>query len=278
VKFGVVLPGGDPNEQIDLAVKAEAAGWDGLFVAELAYGIDAWTLLGAMAVRTTTLRLGTLLTPLPWRRPWKVASQALTLDRISGGRAILSIGLGAPDVALGTFGEEEDRKIRAERLDEGLDLILALWDEQSSFQGTHFNVDLEQRFDKDSLPRTVQPGRVPIWVVGAWPRPKSMRRVLRADGLLPNVFDENGFRPAVPGDITEMIRWLDDNGGRRPGFDVVSEGETPVDDPDAAVRIVAPWRDAGATWWIESRWTSGTEAISERVAAGPPRLDPPATR
>ncbi|MDQ1403713.1 MAG: hypothetical protein QOG03_2029 [Actinomycetota bacterium] len=271
MKYGVVLPGGDPLEQIELAVAAEKAGWDGLFVAELAYGIDAWTLLGAMAVRTQTLRLGTLLTPLPWRRPWKVASQAMTLDRISGGRAILSIGLGAPDAALGDFGEESARSRRAEHLDDGLDLMAALWDGSLEFEGQHVRMNLEHRFDRDNLPMPVQQPRVPIWVVGAWPKPKSMRRVLRADGLLPNVFDETVFRPAVPADIVAMIAWLDDNGGRRPGFDVVSEGETPADDAAQAAGVVAPWEAAGATWWIESRWTAGMEAIKERVAAGPPR-------
>jgi alkanesulfonate monooxygenase SsuD/methylene tetrahydromethanopterin reductase-like flavin-dependent oxidoreductase (luciferase family) len=90
-----VLPGGTATEQLTLAVVAEEAGWDGVFVWEAAYGVDAWTLLAAMAQRTTRVRLGTLLTPLPWRRLWKVARQAVTLDQVSGGRAILAVGLGA---------------------------------------------------------------------------------------------------------------------------------------------------------------------------------------
>src|ERR1700676_352673 len=95
MRFGVVLPGGTATQQLELAVLAEQAGWDGVFVWEAAYGVDAWTLLAAIAARTTRGRLGTLLTPLPWRRPWKVASQVVTLDQVSGGRAILAVGLGA---------------------------------------------------------------------------------------------------------------------------------------------------------------------------------------
>src|SRR2546430_12580224 len=96
MKFGFVLPGGPPRQQVEQAVAAEASGWDGVFVWEAAYGVDAWTLLAAMAARTSRVRLGTMLTPLPWRRPWKVASQVATLDQLSGGRAILAGGGGGP--------------------------------------------------------------------------------------------------------------------------------------------------------------------------------------
>src|SRR5881398_2060750 len=101
---GFVLPGGSATEQLEQAVLAERSGWDGVFVWEAAYGVDAWSLLAVMAARTERIRLGTLLTPLPWRRPWKVASQVATVDQLSGGRAILAVSLGAvttdlPDTA-----------------------------------------------------------------------------------------------------------------------------------------------------------------------------------
>src|SRR5215218_2571005 len=95
VKHGFVLPGGSARDQLEQAVIADQAGWDGVFVWEAAYGVDAWSLLSAMAVRTERVKLGTMLTPLAWRRPWKVASQAATLDTLSDGRAIISVGLGA---------------------------------------------------------------------------------------------------------------------------------------------------------------------------------------
>ena len=87
---------------------AEHAGWDGVFVWEAAYGVDAWTLLAAIAARTERVKLGTMLTPLPWRRPWKVASQVVTLDQLSAGRAILTVGLGAVDTDLPDTGEVID--------------------------------------------------------------------------------------------------------------------------------------------------------------------------
>ena len=76
IRCGAVLPGGTATEQLELALLAEEAGWDGVFVWEAAHGPDAWSMLAAIAVRTSRVRLGTMLTPLPWRRPWKVATPA----------------------------------------------------------------------------------------------------------------------------------------------------------------------------------------------------------
>ncbi|HET9443813.1 MAG TPA: LLM class flavin-dependent oxidoreductase [Acidimicrobiales bacterium] len=275
MRFGFVLPGGSPRELVDLAVVAEGAGWDGVFVWESGYAVDPWTTLGAMAERTSTVRLGTMLTPLPWRRPWKVAAQAATLDHLSGGRAVLTVATGAADPVLGRYGETTDRHERAERLDEGIDLIAALWAGERAYAGRHYDVEVGT-YSADL--RCVQSPRVPIWVVGAWPRPKSMGRALRADGLVPICLDDDGLRPTTPDDVRAMIAWLDDHGGRRPGFDVITEGETPAADPAAASAAVAPWAEAGCTWWIESRWqapedgSDPKQAVTARLEAGPPRL------
>jgi hypothetical protein len=276
MKYGFVLPGGPAKLQLEQAARAEEAGWDGVFVWEAAYGVDAWVLLTAMAERTSRVRLGTMLTPLPWRRPWKVASQVATLDDLSDGRVVLAVGLGAMDTFLGQTGEVLDRRQRAEMLDEGIDVIAGLWDGNLMFSGTHYDVDLTGRNDLAEVLCIVQTPRPPIWVVGAWPRPKSMRRVLRCDGLLPVCMDDAGFRPTTPADIRDMLTWLDANGSRRPGFDVVMEGETPADDPRKAADIVGPWAEAGCTWWLDARWEMphhGPERerqVYERLEAGPP--------
>ena len=276
MKFGFVLPGGKATEQLEQAVIAEEAGWDGVFVWEGAYGVDAWGLLSAMSQRTERIRLGTMITPLPWRRPWKVASQAVTLDQLSGGRAILSVGLGALDTEMGKTGEESDRRVRAELLDEGIDLIEGLWSGDLTFEGRHHRVDLEARTDLARVGRPAQRPRIPIWVVGAWLRPKSMRRVLRCDGLLPVCMDENGFRATTPDDVRAMRRWLEEHGGVPPDFDIVMEGKTPAD-PAKGAAIVEPWAAAGCTWWLDARWQRPNDSparmkqVRDRLRAGPPR-------
>jgi alkanesulfonate monooxygenase SsuD/methylene tetrahydromethanopterin reductase-like flavin-dependent oxidoreductase (luciferase family) len=184
MRYGMVLPGGRASEQLELAILAERAGWDGVFVWEAAYGVDPWSLLAAIAARTSRIRLGTLLTPLPFRRPWKLASQVATVDQLSGGRAILTVGLGAADVALALTGEVTDLRERAERLDEGIDLIRTVWAGETTYEGRHYRYEAGPASELAELGRPVQE-RIPIWVVGAWPRPRSMERVLRCDGVVP---------------------------------------------------------------------------------------------
>ena len=267
---GFVLPGGSATEQLEQAVLAERSGWDGIFVWEAAYGVDAWALLAAMAARTERIRLGTLLTPLPWRRPWKVASQVATVHQLSGGRAILAVGVGAVDTGLPDTGEETDLRLRAGRLDEGIDLITTLWDGGLSYHGRFYDFEV----DRDDLTKAVRPaaGRIPVWVVGVWPRPKSMRRVLRCDGIIPQ-YDLG--RAEGPDDVRAVRAWLAEHGAR-PDVDVVAEGVTPADDPAAASAHITPWAQAGSTWWIENRWempagtTDPMAVVRERLAAGPP--------
>ena len=126
LRYGFVLPYGDARTAADLAYEAGRAGWDGFFVWEPVWGIDAWISLAAAATRTKRIRLGTMLTPLSRMRPWKLASETVTLDHLSKGRVILAVGLGAVDTGFKAFGEVTDRKTRAELLDEGLDVLTGL--------------------------------------------------------------------------------------------------------------------------------------------------------
>jgi hypothetical protein len=268
MRCAVILPGGTAPQQLAQAEAAERAGWDGVFVWEAAYGVDAWTLLAAMAARTQRIRLGTMLTPLPWRRPWKVASQVVTLDQLSDGRAVLAVGVGAITTDLPDTGEQTGLRERADMMDEGIDLIRGLWAGHRRFEGTHYSYAC-QRDDLNRVGRPVQE-RIPIWVVGVWPRPRSMRRVLKCDGVIPQYGGEGS-----PQQLGVLRAWLVERGMSEP-FDALSEGETPADDPERAAAIVRPWRDAGATWWMETRWEMPHDSaarmreVDERIAAGPP--------
>ncbi|MBI3244795.1 MAG: LLM class flavin-dependent oxidoreductase [Chloroflexi bacterium] len=275
MKFGFVLPYGDARTAADFAYEAEQAGWDGFFVWEPVWGIEAWVSLTAAAMRTERIRLGTMITPVSRMRPWELASKTATLDNLSKGRVILAVGLGATDTGFESFGEVTDRKTRAELLDEGLDIITGLWRGQPfSYEGKHYKIK-PATFAVPPHPR--QKPRIPIWVVGAWPRLKSMQRVLRYDGLLPNVMtDEGKHRPPALDDIREMKAYVKANRKAKGRFEIVMEGETPGDDPGKATVIVREWAKAGATWWIEAMWgaprsAKGLKVILKRIKQGPPR-------
>jgi hypothetical protein len=278
MKYGFVLPYGDARTAADLAQRAEETGWDGFFVWEPVWGIDAWICLAAAAMRTERIRLGTLLSPLSRMRPWKVASETATLDNLSGGRVILSVGLGAVDTGFAEFGEVTDRKARAELVDEALEIVTGLWRGQPfRYEGKHYRV---QPLSFYPPPHPVQQPRIPTWVVGAWPSHKSMQRVLRYDGLLPQVVEpgEGGkpvARAANPDELRQMYEYIRANRGETTPFDVVVEGETPGDDPARAAEILQPWIAAGATWWIEGLWRTMDEAdgaatVRRRLEQEPP--------
>jgi hypothetical protein len=275
VKFGFVLPFGDARQAADLAYDAEQAGWDGFFAWEPVWGVDAWISLTAAAMHTKRIRLGTMLTPLSRMRPWKLASEAATLDQLSGGRVILAVGLGATETGWAEFGEETDRRARAELLDEGLAILTGLWHGQPfEFSGKHYTIR-PSTFVTSHAP--VQQPRIPIWVVGAWGRPKSMARVLRYDGFLPNTFDAEGnHRAYTPEELAGMRRYLDENRPAGPPLELIHEGTTPADDHAAAIEQVRPWAEAGATWWIEADWAQprtdeGLATVRSRILAGPPK-------
>lgn len=277
MNYGFILPRGDARIAADFALDAERAGWDGFFVWEPVWGVDAWVALTAAAMQTQRIRLGTMLSPLSRMRPWKLASETATLDRFSGGRVILSVGLGALDSGFAAFGEVTDRFSRAELLDEGLEILTRLWQGQPfDFEGKRHSVHVHpETWGMPPAPLPVQQPRIPIWVVGAWLREKSMRRALRYDGLLPNVMQPDGsIRMGIPTpeEISAMREYIRANRKEDTPYDVIVEGETPGDDRQAAIAAVQTYAEAGATWWLESRWTeSDLEAVRTRIRQGPPR-------
>jgi alkanesulfonate monooxygenase SsuD/methylene tetrahydromethanopterin reductase-like flavin-dependent oxidoreductase (luciferase family) len=269
VKFGVIVTTGDPRAAADLAAEAENAGWDGVFYWDgIAIGdtdmYDPWVVMAAMAMRTERVTLGAIVTPPARRRPWKLARETMTLDRLSNGRLVLPVGLGAlDDAAFGNVGEPTDTKIRAELLDESLEILDGLWSgEPFAYAGRHY------RFGPMTFrPTPVQRPRIPIWVVAGWPSDRSMRRALRYDGVIAQVID-----PVIVRDIAEFVaRERPAGDGDRP-FEIIAQGRAPLD-PGNRTRTVEGFAEAGATWWIDADWEAkDVEAVRTRIKAGPPRL------
>ena len=277
MQYGIVITHGDPRTAAELAAEAEAAGWDGVFTYDaIAIGEgemwDPWILLAAMASATERIRLGAMVFAPSRRRPWKLARELTTLDHLSGGRVVFPVGLGAlDDAGFGNVGEATDARTRARRLDETLAIIDGLaTGEPFGFAGEHY------RFDPMTFrPTPVQRPRVPVWVVGAWPHERSMRRAIRWDGVVVQALGPDGAPASGPEVLPEIVAWIGREraaAGLTGPFEIVVDGTTPAGDAAAAATEVKRHEAAGATWWIEADWahTMGA-ALRTRIAAGPPR-------
>lgn len=277
MQYGFIIEGGDAETIIELTEQAEAAGWDGVFISD-AIAIqgpggkafdwfDPWIVLSVMASRTKRIRIGTIITPVSRRRPWKLARETVTLDHLSKGRLTLGVGLGAAkdDGGFCKVGEAMDLTERAQLMDEGLEIIEGLWSGKPySFTGEHYKVD-----KLTMLPKPVQSPRIPVWVVGVWPKQKSLRRALRWDGIIPQKYQS--MSRMTPAEVRELKRYVDENREQTTPFDILAGGETPGNNIKQAVKQVLPFEQAGATWWLESRMTS-LKKVRERINQGPPRL------
>jgi alkanesulfonate monooxygenase SsuD/methylene tetrahydromethanopterin reductase-like flavin-dependent oxidoreductase (luciferase family) len=279
VKRGVAVPcfADDPGELVALGIEAERAGFDGFFLwdhivfADSGDGppiADPWLVLAVVAASTTRIRLGTMITPVPRRRPWQLARETTTLDRLSGGRVILGVGIGSPAYGdFGIFHEPVSARERAGLLDEGLDILAGLWSgERFSYQGEHFTID-PVRF----TPRPVQRPRIPVWVGGVLPASRPVARAARWDGMVPIRFAGRQLARPSAADIAgvrDQIAAL-----RGPGTeaaDLVVWAE--VASAPGEVEALAPgYETAGATWWIETArpepgWWEGVRARVRRGA------------
>lgn len=280
MRYGFVLPGGDVWTIPEMAAEAEAAGWDGVFIPDCISidtpdnppgpFYDPWILLALMAARTERIILGPMLAAISRRRPWKLARETMTLDHLSHGRLVLPVGLGAApdDAGFYKVGEEMSARGRAQLLDECLAILKGAWSGAPfSHDGTQYHVQSMQL-----LPPSLQQPRIPVWVVGAWPREKSMQRVLHWDGIIPQKMQAND-QPMTPADIRAIKAYVETRRQLATPFDITWEGETPGDDPTRAAEQVRPWIEAGITWWLEARWNNtGPAEIRERIRQGPPRV------
>lgn len=228
----------DPRNVVRLAQTAERAGWESLLIWDhlgFVWGppaSDPWVTLAAVAASTSKLLVGTGITPVPRRRPHVLAHEVATLDVLSGGRVIFGAGLGGVPSEFTAFGEEESPRTRAEKLDEGLDLLRRLWSGGTvEHRGRHYEVHgvaLE--------PRPIQQP-LPIWIGGNSPRARA--RAARFDGWFADTSTAEHMS-MTPDELAAVAVSLP----ARDGFDVAVHGFSDQVDPRA-------YEAAGATWWLE---------------------------
>jgi alkanesulfonate monooxygenase SsuD/methylene tetrahydromethanopterin reductase-like flavin-dependent oxidoreductase (luciferase family) len=279
MRYGLALPTGgecgDPRFLVELAERAEAAGWEGVFLEDYvvfqgdptAPTCDPWIALAGMALRTERVVLGTAVTPLARRRPWIVARQAAAIDQLSAGRMVLGAGLGdvgdhvGRDASFTHFGEEADARRRAGMLDEALEIVAGLGTgEPFSYRGEHFTVD-----EVSFVPPPVQRPRIPIWIGGGYPNPGPTRRAARWDGSLLYGVPEHDLSP-------EDVRAIREAASDRP-YDIVVGGRARQEDWEAERERLRAIGSAGATWWAEYVPADGRDAMRAGVDRGPLRID-----
>lgn len=278
MQFGIDLPTtgvyADIPTLVGLARDAEAAGWQGFFLYDQVTSdtpeelVDPWIALAAVALNTTRLRFGTLVTPLPRRRPWKVARETVSLDRLSGGRLVLGVGSGGGASEFDDLGEASDARTRASMLDEALEVISGLWSGAPfSFAGQHYRVR-EAQF----LPTPLQQPRIPIWVGGAWPAKAPFRRAARWDGVFPQYRAADGSPVMPPALLAELVAAIRQQRGAAGPFEVVLRNKV-VRSAEETAALLAAYAAAGLTWWLEGvEAQPSLETMRNRIRRGPPVL------
>jgi alkanesulfonate monooxygenase SsuD/methylene tetrahydromethanopterin reductase-like flavin-dependent oxidoreductase (luciferase family) len=158
----------DPVAAVDAAVEAERLGYDSVWVADhLMLGADSailegWTTLSVIAGRTSRVKLGTIHLAQPFRAPAIAAKMAATLDALSGGRLILFYDCGWQETEVRAYGLDwPEEAERIARMEEGLDLIEALWSAEAplDFRGQFFSTQAAV-----CRPGPLQRPRPPIWL------------------------------------------------------------------------------------------------------------------
>lgn len=258
----------DPRNVLTLAVAAEKAGWDGLFIWDhLGYvwgapAADPWVTLSAVAAHTSRLKLCAAVTPLPRRRPQVLAQTLASLDLLSQGRVIFAAGLGGVPEEFTCFGEPGEAKTRAAMLDEGLDIINRFFaGETVSHRGRYYTVE-----NISFSPLPVQRPRIPVWIGGE--SHAALRRAAAWDGWTNVSMDERGKMIRDPRQLEGEAAYIRSYRTNSAPFDVAITGYTrPGKD-----RLPREYEQAGATWWAESLhgYRGSPEEMMQRVLAGPP--------
>ena len=286
MQYGLALPNGgvcgDARVLVELACLGEEAGWDGVFVEDYIVHqsdgavptCDPWIALAAIAVGTKYIRLGTSVTPLSRRRPWKVAREAVAMDQLSNGRFMLGVGSGdAGEAGFSRVNEVRDARERAKMLDETLDIILGLWSgEPFSYQGHYFQVH-EMTF----LPGPVQKPRIPIIVGGGWPLRGPSLRAARYDGCCLYKQPESGeLGDWTPDEVRELKSFMESHRSTEQSansFEIMLGGRKRADDWEQDRALIKALAEAGITWWVEYVPAGELQAMRESIKRGPLRIE-----
>jgi alkanesulfonate monooxygenase SsuD/methylene tetrahydromethanopterin reductase-like flavin-dependent oxidoreductase (luciferase family) len=238
MRFGLYAPNfgvtGDVRLLVELAERADAAGWDGFFlwdhlVSNHRPHVDPWVVLGAVAPRTDRIVLGPMIVPLARRRPQKVAVEVAALSELAPERLRVGVGLGAP-IDFTTFDEDADWRVRADKFERALETM---------------------QLD------------VPVWVSGEWPRRQPFHGAAHADGAFPIGENTDGrARPLTPPQVGEARETLPERARR----------DFAIWRNDTGEHELEAYERAGVTWWMVECWGLPPDELRRLADAGPHRF------
>jgi hypothetical protein len=277
MKFGMALPYNQTKNMVQWAQTAEEQGWDGLFLGDAIWCEDPMIALAAAAVATNRIRLGVTVIPVPLRKPWKLASEALALDHLSAGRLILGLGTGAVWMGWQGFPDEAtDDKTRREMLDETIDILTLLFQRKPfDYEGNQYHLKLSLLNEMYYPPKPVQLSRIPLWTPVIWPSGKSMQRAFKCDGvILEKRSQAGGPEEVTPEDVYQANEYIVANRPVNTPYEIVVIEKSFDLDPAQRRERVKQYKEAGATWWIEGLWDETPESVVEWIQQGPPIKKP----
>lgn len=160
-------------------------------------------------------------------------------------------------------------------LDEALEVLTGLWrGEKFSYDGQHYQVT-----GAHFLPAPVQAPRIPIWVAGLWPNKAPFRRAARWDGVFPLYCRVR--QDLSPLQFREIVAYIQEHRRTDAPFEFAHRGMIPGQDPSQGFEVVAPYVEAGVTWWLENvhpwrfrgdkKGRRPSDAMREWIAKGPPK-------
>jgi len=262
VKWGIAIPQIFPESQVDMdlirefVLRARALAYDSLWVQEHIEerqpNVEPLALLGYAAALNTGLHMGTSVLLSVFRNPVHLAKSFATLDRMLGGRLIVGIGLGAEPSLYPAFGIPPNRRVR--RFTEGLEVMKALWTEQTpSYSGDFWRLD-----GTVMEPKPVQKPHPPVWFGGR--HTQVLRRAVRlGDGWIgagassTDVFREN---------VAELRTILEQEGRDPATFPIAKRIYMALDSDKARA-------ERRLKEWFQQRYANAEMATRVTVWGGP---------
>lgn len=247
MKFGIVYPNSTPYCDTALilqsALLAEELGfdsmllWDHYTMPDSNESFEVWALLSYLAARTATIRLGTCVTPIPFRPPAVLAKMASTVDLLSNGRLIIGIGAGWHRPEFDGYSRWDSASVRVAKTKEGLELMLKLWTEKEvDFRGRYYVA-------KGAIlePKPLQKPHPPLWF-GTTGEFMLRLAAEHGDGWIPT-----GISPRTYKALADRLGALMKAKGRKP-MTFAYQGEA-IPDVREAINTIEKYREAGCSYY-----------------------------